>query len=277
MSQPNWNALQAKMQGPTQRLHYIKNSTGSNLANPGSVLMSSWIDAGNPAAGSAPTTASVCTSATTGALGQFNKFGTDQRAWLERFDIIYTNVCAPGFILLVDRLVHVGGFDGTNITAQSNGAWPALTRFTSGVGVWAAFEIYTAIGATVTTATISYTNTVPTSGQTSVATAIGGTGSNSVRRILPVSIASGDTGITSVASATLAATTGTVGNWGVTLFKTLGMWSTSTSGNPVSHNGRVLPYFGGVPSIPDNACLQFLFAVGNAGVSIGATVNTFEN
>lgn len=127
-------------------------------------------------------------------------------------------------VIVADILNHSGGLSGTSTSAQTtNLPTAALTRHTSGEGVMAGLVVYTAIGSTATTVTASYTNTTPTSGRTTTATTIGSTVANSIGALIPLPLQAGDTGVTSVESVTLAATTGTAGNFGVVLFKPLAM------------------------------------------------------
>jgi len=279
MSVSTLAALFSKLASPTQEIRHLASGSSPAQNTQTCPIVSEWITASRaPTAGSTPGAAATCDRTTAGALGQFNKAGTEQRAWLRRFDIAYaTGTQGTGMFMLVDRLAHVGGLSGTVTTAQTVG-FPALTRFTSGVGVWAGVEIYTGVGATGTTLTASYTNTVPTAGQTSQPIAFGGTGLNNIRRILPISLAAGDLGVTAMASVTVLATTGTAGNFGVTLFKTLGAWP-AVSVLPYLLNGAPLPYFGAMPAIPDNACLQLLYT-GQNGPSSNtnvAVVDFFED
>lgn len=137
------------------------------------------------------------------------------------------------FWLIADRLSHQGGLSGTTTGAQTtNLPTAALTRYTSGVGVWPCVEVYSAIGTTATTVTCSYTNQAGTSGQTSVATPIPDPSSSlgtSAGRVYPLPLQSGDTGCRAVASVTLAASTLTAGNFGVTLLKPL-VWFPAVEG-----------------------------------------------
>lgn len=279
MAQPNWTALQSKLMAPTQRIHVIKNTVNPSLgSNACSTLATTWTDAGNPSGGAAPTVAATCDRTTAGSLGQFNKAGSDQRAWIERADVAYINSLGGGYVMLVDRLVANGGLSGIVATPQSNGAWPALPRFVSGDRVFAALEIYTAIGATLTTATLQYTNSLGVAGRVSPAIGVGGPGLQNLRRVLPFTMQSGDVGVQSVQSVTLAASTGTAGNFGVSLYKYLGMMPLSNAGFPISHPGELLPYFGPLPSIPDNACLMFLYGgLSNTSCCVGVTLDFFEN
>lgn len=273
MSVATLAALIGKLRNPSQVPTFIKNG---QLAT-GTHWNSEWVQPGNPGVASIPgTTAAICDRTTTGALGQSNKAGAEQRGWLRRFGDGGAGAAVQGAIVLVDRLAQVGGLSGTVTTAQTVG-FPALTRSTSGVGVFAALEIYTSIGATGTTATISYTNTVPTAGQTSPAIVVGGTGFSNVRVVLPFGYASGDVGVTAVASVTLAATTGTAGNFGVSLFKVLGWWPINNS-SPYSNRGTPIDLPAHMPAIPDDACLQLMhFGSGQVASILTAQFAFFED
>jgi hypothetical protein len=104
-------------------------------------------------------------------------------------------------------------------TQTTNLPTAALTRYTSGVGVFACLEITTAVGTTATTATVSYTNSSGTAGRTSPAITFGGTNDRQVNQVQMIPFQVGDVGVRSVESVTLAATTGTAGAFGVTLFR----------------------------------------------------------
>lgn len=182
------------------------------------VCSSSWI-VGALNAG-APTTAAVPVSTTFGALGSDRPLRAPAVA--HRIVQIRGHCAMPGRFWIVDRLSHQGGLSGTVTTAQTtNLPTAALTRYTTGEGVCLGAEIYTTIGTTGTTITVSYTNQAGTSGRTTVATAFGATNYREGNRILPLPLQAGDTGVRAVASATVLATTGTAGNFGITLFKPL--------------------------------------------------------
>lgn len=177
---------------------------------------STWLSGGFPAAGAIPTTGAAPTRATAGALGQENPLGT---GYLLRTILSWT---ARGTFTFADRLSHQGGLSGTATGAQTtNLPTTALTRYTTGVGVQIGLEIYTAIGATGTTVTASYTDQGGTSGNVAPLTTWGGTGFNGVSRIVILPYAVGDSGARAVASVTATATTGTLGAFGVTLFQPL--------------------------------------------------------
>ncbi len=176
--------------------------------------------------GANPTTAAIPTAATTGAVigaGLLPPNGAAERYITTAELNASTTNCSSA--MLVDRVSHQGGLSGIVATAQTtNLPTAALTRYTSGEGVMAALEIYSAVGATATTATMSYTNQAGTSGRTSQPVVFGGTGNNSGNRFFIFPLAAGDTGVRAVASVTLAASTLTAGNFGVTLFYPLGVF-----------------------------------------------------
>jgi hypothetical protein len=139
---------------------------------------------------------------------------------------INTSTYSAAAMMVVDLLNVSGGLNGTLTTAQTtNLPTAALTRYTSGEGVMAGIVIYTIIGTTATTVTISYTNSAGTSGRTSTATTFGGGFYREVGLLIPIPLQAGDTGIRSIESVTVAGTTGTAGNFGVCLYKPLAMIS----------------------------------------------------
>lgn len=217
-----------------------------------------------PVAGAVPTTAVVPTNATVGSLGQQN--GTNLRIPGFRYA---GNL--DGMAILCDRLSHQGGLSGVVTGAQTtNLPTAALTRYTSGVGVMCFLEIYTIIGTTATTVTVSYTDQDGNTGQTSPAIAFGGTNFREAIRAISVPCASDDTGFRAVASVTLAATTGTAGNFGVTLVKPLLAVPVrsmgAAAGSPVLGG-----YGGGLPVIENDACLFWMFIAGASGTSSAAS------
>lgn len=114
--------------------------------------------------------------------------------------------------LLVDVLVMAG-----NINANATGAQTvnttALTRYTSGAGVQMIIEVTTAVGATASNITVSYTDQDANAGASSGALAM--TASAIASRLQPqatpvpfIPLASGDYGVRSVETATMSAAMG---------------------------------------------------------------------
>lgn len=127
------------------------------------------------------------------------------------------NILASGaqatMYALVDLLVGAGNISANTAVATTIGT-PALTRYTTGSGVFAAFNVTTALGATASNLTFSYTNQAGTAGQTSPSVAV--TTSLPIGRLLPggaaagfmMPLAQGDYGVRAVASATFSAAMG---------------------------------------------------------------------
>lgn len=211
-------------------------------------LSSLWAVA--PDAGAAPTTAAVPTRATAGALGQ------PDGASGTRILRSVASLSVQGTIFVFDRLSHQGGLSGITAGAQTtNLPTAALTRYTSGVGVMAFLEIYSAVGATGTTVTVSYTNQAGTAGQTSQAAAFGATGFLAVGQLIRISPSNSDTGIRSVENVNLVATTGTTGNFGVTLAKPILAIPFPTPSQIMSMDS--LFTVGALPDLANGACIFY--------------------
>lgn len=168
---------------------------------------------------------------------------------------------AVGGTLLFDRLSHTGGLSGTVTTAQTtNLPTAALTRYTTGEGVRAAMQIYTTVGPTDFTTSCSYTNQAGTAGRTGqISRALGTPGSGSLGIF---TLQSGDTGVRSVESVTLSASTGTAGNFGVVLLKPLCVI-------PPAQYSDVSTIFGWNNEILDEAFLDILVpGHGGSGTSM---------
>lgn len=258
MSLANYATYKQKAEFPHQTTRLVKAAT----IGVGGRAFSTWAIA--PGAGAAPAAAAVPTRATAGAFGQQNSANT-QRLIRAVSSIGSSSGQRVATLKVADRLSHQGGLSGTTTGAQTtNLPTAALTRYTTGVGVFAAIEIYTAVGATPVNLTASYTNQAGTAGRTSPATAFGGTGFNEAGRLIILPLQTGDTGVRSVESVTLDVSTGTAGNFGVTLFRPV-----FTLPMPITYGYIVDPLITGdccLEPIVDNACL-FGLAWANANTT----------
>ena len=251
---------------------FTKNSAASTTNK----LMSMWMTA--PSGGVVPTPPAVCNADTLGALLREPKLTTITNSlFVSQLEL----ACATNAftsLILIDRLSHQGGLSGTATAVQTTNLPTAtLTRYTDGVGVMAALEIYTALGTLAQTATVSYTNEAGASGRTSKAVVIGAANDNAAGRFIPIPLQDDDQGIRSVESVTPSSSTGTSGNYGVTLFKPL-MLIPNLANLAHAIQQRCLNSFiggyGGCPEILDNACLQLL-AIANTS-STGAVHGAFH-
>lgn len=232
-------------------------------------LTSLWQYNGSPSDGAAPTTVAAPTRTTAGALAQPDATGGRAKYLIG----IAASASAAGTLILYDRLLHIGNLSGTVTTPQTVGG--SLTRNTGGSGNQIFAEIYTAIGSTATTVTASYTNTVPTSGRTTVAVTIGSTGFSNAQRMLYMPLQSGDSGVTAVASADLVASTLTAGAWGITVARPLVILPLGQVAC-----GAVRDFVAGTsdfPLIEAGACLAWMWVANSTGApQILGTVSMTE-
>jgi hypothetical protein len=238
--------------GNPEFLDYHKESRVAGAAA-GAPVAGKWTSLflyeGTPSHGAVPTTIAAPDRTTQGAWAQANPSGGRQK-WMS---FLGAGAAMAGTLVLYDRLLHIGSLDATNIGAQTVGG--ALTRYTNGLGnqIWA--EIYTQIGATGTTITANYTDDAGNTGNVTQPVTFGGTGAREAQRIIPLSLAAGDRGVQAVASATVLATTGTAGNFGITI------------AHPLAYIGVGLPGLvgvrnfieGGLLEIATDACLAWAF------------------
>jgi len=206
----------------------------------------------------APTTSVALDSTSDVAIGPIPASSTGKLAVLAgRLNTLSLSGVA---LTVVDVLNHSGGLSGTVTTEQTtNLPTAALTRYTNGEGVMAALVIYTNVGATATTATIRYTNQAGTGNQVSTAIAFGGaaaSGAALATRLFPIPLAAGDTGVRSVEGVTLAGTTGTVGNFGVVLFRPLTMFALENTSGAMPIDAVTGGMIGSLVPFDDTACLS---------------------
>lgn len=205
-----------------------------------------WLTAGNPVAGVAPGSANgvVPTDTTTGSI-PFSAAGGSDTTYISNVQMLGATA---GMLIISDRLWANSTLSGTVATAQT-WTFPGLTRSTSGVGVRMWLEIYTATGSTAATATALYTNQAGTPGQSATAALIA---SPVAGQMIPFILQSGDTGVQAVSQVTLSVSTGTAGNFGITLTNELALIPLIAN-VPVAFNAWDV----GLPVVDPAACLSF--------------------
>lgn len=266
MAIATFDAYKDEVQNQAVRFQVTKN----NLTTVANALYSLYAAA--PNAGTAPSTAAAPDNTHASAVFQNPRLSSfTAPLYLAQAEL--SNAVQSGCTqMLIDRLSHQGGLSGIVATAQTtNLPTAALSRYTSGDGVMAALEIYTAVGATAQTATCSYTNQAGTAGRTSKPVAFGATGNNAAGRFILLPLQDGDTGVRSVESVLLSGSTVTAGNFGVTLFKPIRQFSNAAGQN----QGIQTPYYdailgggGNLPEIIDTACLGLIVSVNATGVGV---------
>ena len=213
--------LIAAMANNSSRVIMDKASIASQTANSFSSL---WRATGQPGQGAIPTTAAVCDHTLLGAIGF-----TQQTSPATSYLGIMENMCsnAGATLEIHDRLMHMGGLNGTLATAQTvnldlnaNLATANLdarkgdANF-SDVQWW--LEWYTATGATVVNATVAVTYNDGTTGSlTAQSLAATRPASHMIPLNSLIPAAASGKFIRDVDTVTLSATTATAGNFGVT-------------------------------------------------------------
>ncbi len=209
---------------------------------------SGWKATGVPTAGATPTTAVTCDRTTVGALAVPAPAGSNTWHLME----MWLGADSGSTISVLDRLAHMGGLSGTSTSAQTVGvSLPA--RWTDYDTVQVYLEVYTALGSTAVSATISYTNQDGTSGRTGSLPSDGSSYANANMFMGPFTLADGDTGVQSVQSVTLSASTGTAGNFGITLARQLAVVPCSSSYRGWRARWTNL----GLPDLSTSPCLMF--------------------
>jgi hypothetical protein len=216
-----------------------------------------WQYEGIPSGGAIPTIAEIPTRTTIGAM-PFTAPINSQEKLLISAGITST---VAGTCVLYDRLFQIGGLNAAITTDQPIQGSTALTRNTEGIGNIAFYEIYSQIGSTSTTLTMTYTNQAGEPGKVSTIN-IGGTGFRESSRMQRIPLALGDTGIRAIEKIALSSSTGTAGNFGIILVQALSWQSIALSGLMGWRDYTTgLP---GIPSIHPNACLSYMFRAGAA-------------
>ena len=269
------NTLTGGTAAREQLFYFYDNRIGSGAGAAAVIgqFTSMWTFNGYAGSGAAPGgTARNPTNATMGALPFTDPTGG--RAKYLCGGYAYTNNF--GAMTLYDRLADYRGLSGTSTSAQNTTSL-AVNRYTGtesiGNQIW--LEIYTIVGATATTATVSYTNQAGTSGRTSKAVVFGGTARREATRHIRVPLADGDTGVRSVESVTLAATTGMAGDFGVTIAREIASFIIGSAGS-----GALTDFLTQLPSLPEiktDACLTFsLFAATTTSPNLFTTLSMVE-
>lgn len=238
--------------------HKVSRIGGASAAAP--VIgreQSLWQYDGIPSGGGVPTIAEIPSRSTIGAMS-FTAPVASQEKLLISAGITST---VAGTYILYDRLFQIGGLNATITTDQPIQGSTALTRNTEGIGNIAFYEIYSQIGATSTTLTMTYTNQAGVPGRVSTIN-IGGTGFREATRAQRIPLALGDTGIRAIEKIALSTSTGTAGNFGIILAMPLS-WQIVSSPGVMGWRDYTtgLP---GIPSIHPNACLSYMFRAGTA-------------
>lgn len=206
----------------SSRIVLDKASIASQIANS---YCSLWRATGQPGQGAIPTVVATCNNTTVGTIG-FNQQMSPSTSYGAYLEIATGNAAMT--MELHDRLANMGGLNGTLTTAQSVNLDLNTLLATDNIDTrkgdanysdvqwW--LEWYTATGVTAVTATIVVTYNDGTTGNLSVLSLAA---ARPASHMIPLNslIPSAQSGkfIRGIVSVTLSATTGTAGNFGVTV------------------------------------------------------------
>jgi hypothetical protein len=242
------DALLNAMGNNSSRVVWDKASIANTAAGQ---IFSLWRATGTPGQGAIPSTAAICTSSLTGAMGFANQTApaTGYYAWQT-----ITTGNATTNIEVHDRLAHMGGLSGIVTTAQGALSLAGLSADRLGdtnysdVQWW--LEWYTDTGATGVTATVGITYNDDTTGTVAVALAA----TTRAGRLMPVVSPTAGKFIKAVTSVTLSATTGTAGSFGITATRPRTTVSSNVANKTEQYDWAQL----GLPNIPNDSCLMMI-------------------
>lgn len=184
--------------------------------------------------------------------------------YLSRF--IFSPTAIVGCYMM-DRLVSTSGLSGTVTTAQTvnSVSLPARAGMGTGCELWV--EWYASTGSTARTLTVTYTNS---DGITNRTTSISVAASFKLTGCIRVPLQTGDKGVSSVQSVQLNGSTGTAGNFGITIAKRIATIDNSLANSMTSLG----PIQANLPEVPNNSCIYFIvnaLATTSASFDIEAT------
>ena len=216
-----------------------------------------WRATGQPGQGAIPTAAANCNQSTTGSL-TFSQQTAPAKSYLAYLEAASSNSAMT--LEVHDRLMHMGGLNGTLTTAQSVGIdFNGVTADNmaerigdadySDVQWW--LEWYTDTGGTAVTATVAVTYSDGTTGNltgVSLAATRRASFMQSLNGLIPAAAAGKF--IRAVNTVTLSASTGTAGNFGVTATRLRGSLFMPIANAKFGADWASLP----INTIPNSAC-----------------------
>lgn len=216
-----------------------------------------WRAAGQPGPGAIPTAADNCNQSTTGGM-RFSQQTAPAKSYLAYLEAASSNSAMT--LEVHDRLMHMGGLNGTLTTAQPVGLdFNGVTADNmaerigdadySDIQWW--LEWYADTGATAVTATVGVTYNDGTTGNltgVSLAATRRASFMQPLNGLIPAAAAGKF--IRAVNTVTLSASTGTAGNFGVTATRLRGSLFLPIANAKFSADWASLP----INAIPNSAC-----------------------
>jgi hypothetical protein len=223
-------------------------------------FQSGWLATGIPGAGAAAPAYTAgsgyaCSGTTAGALAYTN--GAVQN-WLAK---AFACITQPGILIVADRLWSCSGmgFASGTYTVTTPGNLPARVT-DGGIGAELWVENFVAAGAASGVLTANYKNEL---GATKAGTIAAVVSAPVIGQMQPVSLQTGDKGISQLTSVGISATW-TSGSFGMTIAERLAEIEV------VGANlGKTMDWASlGLPQIPADACLMFIFLANSATVPV---------
>lgn len=266
------NGLLAAMANPAKRAQFNINKASISTQGAGG-WSALWRATGTPTQGAIPGAAAVIDDTLAGALVNFADASGGEGWNLAKLAIARGN--AGDSLVIYDRLAHMGGLSGTttgnqtvsvDVSGSSNNLANRCNQTTYGDVEWWA-DIYTDIGTSAQTCTVTYTNAAGSSGQTTTFSLGGASPLNQDSRCFPIITTNGEF-IKSIQTVSISVSTGTAGSWGITARKriaALGPFPVANRMDNIAWDAL------GLPPIPNSACLEMLqFCITTStGVCIG--------
>lgn len=233
----------------------------ASITTVASTFYSMWANTGIPAAGEAGTAipgGNALYDYSVGALIPLKN--PTAPATLHALQVGVGSTIALGSLILIDRLVHCANISATSTSPQTVNSVP-LPRYTDGKGVMMILEVTTALGASASNVTITYTNQdgVPNRSTGAIAMTV----SSPVGRLQPpaggylIPLQAGDYGVRSVETIQFSASMA-AGVVRLLLYKLIEMPMIPVM---VANDFRIFDLALQTPSLPriyDDACLSFL-------------------
>ena len=226
------------------------------------------LSAGIPIAGSIPAlvTGVVCTDTTPGAFTGIT--------WTNQVYLLQAVVsgATAGKLILYDRLWHNAGLVCNVTSLQAINQADAIPRGpSSGTGVEAWGQFYAAPGATGTDFTLTYTGSDGVTSKTAIYTHPAN--AEKVGQMVPFVCQAACSGVASVQSLRLTASTGTAGNFGIVLLRRVAELPIQ-----LVNAGDCFDFtYLGMPKVYANACLQFMVMCSTTNTGIIQGSLTFGN
>jgi hypothetical protein len=235
---------------------------GSVTAEGAGTFYSLWKIAGNPPSGANPATGQgeTPTKDTLGAITLANPTGGNTK-YIGRLNVGSSTI---GTLIIYDRIFQVSGLVGNITTDQAINSVP-LTRYTDGKNIEIFGEVYTAMGATGSTFTVTY---VDSADATKTATYVMPANALTAGQMFPFIPADGGVGCKSITQVALTPSTGTAGNFGITLVRRVAEVPFLTANVNMFMDAIAL----GLPQVLSNACLAMMVqcSTTNTGNIFGA-------